>query len=69
MGGPRDDTHLLLTTRQAARYIGIGEDRVRELTEQAHNPLPVIYLPRARYPYYTKELIDKYFMSLAVPHI
>lgn len=61
--------HLLLSTREAAKYIGVGAERVRELTEQQHNPLPAIYLPRCPFPKYTKAIIDQYFMSIAVPKI
>ncbi|WP_308805751.1 DNA-binding protein [Atopobium minutum] len=57
---------LLITTRQAARYLGIGEEKVRELTEQRYNPLPCVRLPNAKYPYYTKETLYAYIQKLAL---
>lgn len=56
---------LLLSTRQAARYLGIGEEKVRELTAQKRNPLPAIWLPRAKFPLYTKEILKEYVCSIA----
>lgn len=60
---------LLLTTRQAAAYLGIGEEKVRELTAQKRNPLPVIWLPNFRYPLYTKETLNEYMHKLATADI
>lgn len=64
-----EDEPLLLTTRQAAKYLGINEERVRELTAQKRHPLPAIWLPRAKYPRYTKEILKEYVCSLAVAGI
>ncbi len=60
-----DDEPLLLSTRQAAHYLGIGEEKVRELTAQKRNPLPAIWLPRAKFPLYTKEILKEYVCSIA----
>ncbi|ERL15472.1 DNA-binding protein [Atopobium sp. BV3Ac4] len=60
------DGPLLITTRQAARYLGIGEEKIRELTEQKYNPLPCVRLPNAKYPYYTKETLYAYIQKLAL---
>lgn len=60
------DEPLLLSTRQAAKYLGVGEEKVRELTAQKRNPLPAIWLPRAKFPLYTKEILKEYVCSLAI---
>ncbi len=57
---------LLITTREAARYLGIGEEKVRELAAQKRNPLPCIRLPNSKYPYYTKETLYAYMQKLAL---
>lgn len=61
-----DEAPLLLTTRQAAKFLGIGEERVRELSALERNPLPAIWLAGSHYPLYTKELLRNYINGLAV---
>lgn len=56
----------LLTTRQAAEYIGVGENMIRDLSRRKYNPLPHINIPGCQYPKYTRELLTDYFSSLAV---
>lgn len=56
----------LLTTRQAAAYVGVGENMIRDLTRRKYNPLPHINIPGCQYPKYTRELLTDYFSSLAV---
>ena len=56
----------LLTTRQAAEYIGVGENMIRDLSRRKYNPLPYINVPGCKYPKYTKELLTKYFSSFVV---
>ena len=51
--------------RQAAKYLGIGEERVRELSALKRNPLPAIWLAGSKYPLYTKELLREYVHGLA----
>lgn len=60
-----EEEPLLLSTRQAAKYLGVGEEKVRELTAQKRNPLPAIWLPRAKFPLYTKEILKEYVCSIA----
>ncbi len=62
----KDEEHLLLTTKQAAQYLGIAPEKVRELAAQEHNPLPQVWLPRAKFPYYTKDSIRKWIQSITV---
>lgn len=59
-------TTYLLTTRQAAAYVGVGENVIRDLSRRKYNPLPHINIPGCRYPKYTRELLTDYFSSLAV---
>lgn len=56
----------LLTTRQAAAYVGVGENVIRNLSRRKYNPLPHINIPGCRFPKYTRELLTDYFSSLAV---
>lgn len=56
----------LLTTRQAAEYIGVGENMIRDLSRRKYNPLPHLNVPGCKYPKYTKELLTKYFNSFVV---
>lgn len=56
----------LLTTRQAAEYIGVGENMIRDLSRRKYNPLPYINVPGCKYPKYTRELLTKYFNSFVV---
>lgn len=58
--------NYLLTTRQAAEYIGVGENMIRDLSRRKYNPLPYINVPGCKYPKYTKELITEYFNSFVV---
>ena len=60
-----EEEPLLLSTRQAAKYLGIGEERVRELSALKRNPLPAIWLAGSKYPLYTKELLREYVHGLA----
>ena len=60
------ETTYLLTTRQAAAYVGVGENVIRDLTRRKCNPLPHINVPGCRFPKYTRELLTDYFSSLAV---
>lgn len=60
------ETTYLLTTRQAAAYVGVGENVIRDLTRRKYNPLPHINVPGCRFPKYTRELLTDYFSSLAV---
>lgn len=57
--------HYLLTTRQAAKFLGIGEVLVRTLMARKHNPLPYLNIPNCAYPYFTKEMLIKYFNSFS----
>lgn len=59
-------TTYLLTTRQAAAYVGVGENVIRDLSRRKYNPLPHINVPGCRFPKYTRELLTDYFSSLAV---
>ena len=59
-------TTYLLTTRQAAAYVGVGENVIRNLSRRKYNPLPHINIPGCQYPKYTRELLTDYFSSLAV---
>lgn len=58
--------NYLLTTRQAAEYMGVGENMIRDLTRRKYNPLPHLNVPGCKYPKYTKELLTKYFNSFVV---
>lgn len=55
----------LLTTRQAAKFIGVGEDTLRGLMNRAHNPLPFINLPGCAYPRFTRRQLMNYIDSLS----
>lgn len=55
----------LLTTRQAAKFLGVGETLIRTLTARKHNPLPYLNIPNCAYPYFTKEMLIKYFNSFS----
>lgn len=66
MEGENRKKTYLLTTRQAAEYIGVGENMIRDLTRRKYNPLPHINIPGCQYPKYTRELLTDYFSSLAV---
>lgn len=57
--------HYLLTTRQAAKFLGIGETLVRTLMTRKYNPLPYLNIPSCAYPYFTKEMLIKYFNSFS----
>ena len=56
----------LITTRQAAAYMGVGENMIRDLSRRKYNPLPHLNVPGCKYPKYTKELLTKYFNSFVV---
>lgn len=60
------ETTYLLTTRQAAAYVGVGENVIRDLSRRKYNPLPHINIPGCQYPKYTRELLTDYFSSLTV---
>lgn len=51
---------LLMTTKEAARYMGISEHLLRALTRRELNSLPVIKLPGHKHPLFTKEVLDDY---------
>lgn len=51
---------LLMTTREAARYMGISEHLLRALTRRELNSLPVVKLPGHKHPLFTKEVLDDY---------
>lgn len=55
----------LLTTRQAAKFLGVGETLIRILMSREHNPLPYLNIPNCAYPYFTKEILIKYFNSFS----
>lgn len=60
------ESGYLLTTRQAAKFMGVSETMIRDLTRRKYNPLPYVNVPGCRYPKYTKELLTKYFNSFIV---
>lgn len=51
---------LLLTTRQAGAYLGVGEDRIREFVHNKYFPLKVVNLPNAAYPLYRIQDLEEY---------
>lgn len=51
---------LLMTTREAARYMGISEHLLRALTRRELNSLPVVKLPGHKHPLFTREVLDDY---------
>ena len=54
----------LLTTRQAAAYMGVGESAIREfLREKDNDALPYVKLPGYGNPLFTEELLDQYISS------
>lgn len=66
MEGENRKKTYLLTTRQAAAYMGVGENMIRDLSRRKYNPLPHLNVPGCKYPKYTKELLTKYFNSFVV---
>lgn len=58
--------HYLLTTRQAAAWIGISEHRFRELSNSKYHPIPYIQLIAGGYRYYTVEILKEYLSSLII---
>lgn len=60
------ESGYLLTTRQAAKFMGVSETMIRDLTRRKYNPLPYVNVPGCKYPKYTKELLTKYFNSFIV---
>lgn len=55
----------LLTTRQAAKFLGVGETLIRTLMSRKHNPLPYLNIPGAAFPRFTREILIKYFNSFS----
>lgn len=55
----------LLTTRQAAKFLGVGETLIRILMSRKHNPLPYLNIPNTPYPRFTREILIKYFNSFS----
>lgn len=54
----------LLTTRQAAAYMGVGESTIRLLLKgSAGDALPYIKMPGYGNPLFTEELLDQYINS------
>lgn len=54
----------LLTTRQAAAYMGVGESTIRLLLRgRAGDALPYIKMPGYGNPLFTEELLDQYINS------
>ena len=51
---------LLMTTKEAAHYMGVSEHLLRALTRRELNSLPVIKLPGHKHPLFTKEVLDDY---------
>lgn len=51
---------LLMTTREAAHYLGVSEHLLRALTRRKLNSLPVVKLPGHKHPLFTKEVLDDY---------
>lgn len=56
----KEDMGLLLSTREAARYIGLSEKKFRELVHMKDSPIPTLYIPHVSYPKYSKESLDRY---------
>ena len=54
----------LLTTRQAAEYIGVGESAIRVFLRGVEgDALPYIKMPGYGNPLFTEELLDQYINS------
>ncbi len=54
----------LITTRQAAAYMGVGESAIRSLLRGGEgDALPYIKLPGYGNPLFTEELLDQYINS------
>jgi hypothetical protein len=58
----RADSYLM-TTRQAAYFLGIAEHSLRDLMHRKINPLPYINLPTSSSPKFTKQLLIEYINS------
>lgn len=56
----KEDMKLLMTTREAAKYIGISEHRFREIASMKDSPIPSLYLPHLKFPKYSRESLDRY---------
>lgn len=59
----KKESGYLLTTRQAAAYMGVGENVIRDLSRRAHDPLPYINIPGTAFPRYTRQILTDYFNS------
>lgn len=54
----------LITTRQAATYMGVSDNTVRSLLRgRAGDALPYIKMPGYGNPLFTEELLDQYINS------
>lgn len=54
----------LITTRQAAAYMGVGESAIRSFLRGGEgDALPYIKLPGYGNPLFTEELLDQYINS------
>lgn len=66
----RGRNSILLTTREAAKYLGVHEEKIRELARRKVHPLPHIEIrtsgtSKARV-YFTKKLIDDFIYAHCV---
>lgn len=59
-------TGHLLTTRQAAEFLGIGERTIREWIHCDYKPLNYLNLPNISSPRFTREMLIEYVNSCSV---
>lgn len=59
------DEPYLLSVKEAARFVGVGEKTLISLTRREHHALPYINIPNSKCIKFTRQLLVEYFDSLA----